>query len=219
MGRRSDVSKQHRRPIDEPLGSIRFAGSLGSPGLKATMHPSALARALDGANAAIIEDPLSFPWEAFDADLDCPLIVDLAPCTEADRVALVPALTGLTLVDVIIDSTYPGSPDASHVATLVGATTELPAPVDGPLLRTRKRMELTEREIVARVRREHDGDVHIASISGRAVRSQHGGIHALTAGLSPADGDWSVVGLWGIRPQPGSPLDRAVIAYRSTVAR
>ncbi|MFT7476500.1 MAG: hypothetical protein ACI81L_003455 [Verrucomicrobiales bacterium] len=182
------------------------------------MHPSALARALDEANAAIIEDPMSFPWDAFDGDLDCPLIIDLAPCTEADRVALVPALFGLTLVDVVIDSTYPGSPDASHVASLVGATTELPAPVDGPLLRTRKRMELTEREIVARVRREHGDDAHIASISGRAVRSHRGGIHALTAGLSPADGNWAIVGLWGIRPQPGSPLDRAVIAYSQTAA-
>jgi hypothetical protein len=218
MGRFSDVSKQHRRQIHRPEGSIRFAGSLGSPGLKASIHPRALARALDEATAAIIEDPLSFPWDAFDGDLDCPLIVDLAPCTEADTVALVPALHALTRVDVIIDSTYTGSPDASHVAKLVGATTELPAPADGPLLRTRKRMELAQRDIVARVRRDF-ADVHIASISGQEICNNHGGIHALAADHSPAGEDWSVAGLWGIRPQPGDPLDRAVIVYRPTVER
>lgn len=212
---------------------VRYSGRFDGVGADDTTPAAVLATLADEALVLAIDDPLSFPWESALDGLTTPVMVDITACAENDRAALVPVLRSLTSADVIVDSA-PGAPPLRNVsAELLDVA---PEPHAWGNRRAAKACLLSERRIIARLEHEYgpvsvidasESDDPIATVAHGATSIQP--THAIAVRLSahalaPLGGtdaaarrlldvcDRSLVaGVWGVRPNPGHRLERAMI--------
>jgi len=162
----------------------------------------------------VINDPLSFPWEWFrDTPIRCPIILDVGTCTEDDVVALAPVLTGLT-------TSYRVLGEPTTVAALC-ETLGLPNIWSDPDLdiatfaATAGRSKLADVEEALIVKRlSKDDGLIIRIIDGDQLRGARAGFATLVQQISDELDGAVVDTVWGIHPEPGTPVERAVLALR-----
>lgn len=195
-----------------------YVGRFDGPGHSDLTTAGELAETIRRSDVVRIDDPLSFPWEWFaDAPIRCPVILDVRTCVEDDLIALLPALSVLTASDRIMG-------DHARVIVLCAAL-GLPDIWADPDLDVRrfarefgrsKRADVEEASIIHRL--SQDEQLIIRTIEGETLRSSRDGFAALVKQLSEEHDDATVDTIWGIHPDPGTPLERAVVALRPRTA-
>lgn len=197
---------------------VVYAGSTGAPGIDDLTPGRMIATAVGRADGALILDPLSFPWEMFERPPRCPVGVNVTACTDADLRALLPAFDCLLASDVLLGERAVVD-DVCHALGLpsLWADPDLDFAAYAASAATAKLCDLEEHLIVSDLAREPE--LVIVSVSGADVRSARTGVDELAdrirldhGGLDGADLD----SVWGVRSSPGAPLERAVLAFRSS---
>jgi len=212
---------------------VRYCGRFEGPGEDDATPPAVIGTLAKDALVLAIDDPISFPWEPIIGALATPVLVDISGCSGDDRAALEPVLQLLTAADVIIDSTG-RRPRVEEIVATVADT----APPDHEWTprRVAKASLLAERRIAERLEHEYgpvvtvdavesDDPVEMASTLAAAVPTTSaiavrldarslaplGSTEALARSLLKGCNRDRVAGMWGIRPGPGHPLERALI--------
>lgn len=201
-----------------PITVTTYAGRLEVAGLSDLTTAQDLDFAIRSSDALVVSDPLSFPWEWFsDSPIRCPIILDVGTCTEDDMVALSPVLTGLTASDRVL-----GEP--TMAATLC-QTLGLPNIWSGldldiaTFAAKAGRSKLADVEEAMIVRRlSKDDDLIIRIIDGDQLRSARSGFATLVQQISDELNRAVVDTVWGIHPEPGTPVERVVLAFRPLAA-
>ncbi len=205
-----------------PITVTTYAGRSGVAGLSDLTTAQDLDFAIRGSDALVINDPLSFPWEWFtDAPIRCPIILDVGTCTEDDVVALTPVLTCLTASDRVL-----GEPTTAaalcQTLCLPNIWSDLDLDIDveiATFAAKAGRSKLADVEEAMIIRRlSKDDDLIIRIIDGDQLRSARSGFATLVQQISDELNGAAVDTVWGIHPEPGTPVERAVLAFRPQAA-
>lgn len=201
-----------------PTVVTTYSGRSGQTGLSDLTTAQELEFAIRGTDVLVIRDPLSFPWEWFEeTPIRCPIVLDVGACSDADIVALAPAVTGLTASDRI--SGAPATVAAlCETLGLPNIWTDIELD-DGADMATfaagsqrSKLADVEQARIITRL--AEDDDLIIRVIDGDQLRTNRSGFPALVEQISN-DLDGAIVDtIWGIHPEPGTPVERAVLALR-----
>ena len=179
--------------------------------------PATLAAALASAKVLLIDDPMSFPWDSLDADLPQVLVIDTTRCIYEDFMALNPALDHLTPADTILDPPrlirrhpYPLSENRKTRSVA-------PDEKEWDTLFREKQLHRSDRAIRERATREVGADAVLHRITTddltRSGRSMAEYLDALSA-----ESDAEVVGVWGVRTEPGAPLNHGWAVFEPRAA-
>ena len=196
-------------------GLLRYSGRYPGEGLSDLTPGPFVVSAVDRAEGVLIADPLSFPWEHFDRDGPrVPMIIDTSACSPDDLIALRPVLQRLTNSDAVL-----GDPETvESVSADLGLTSLSLSDDDDFLAHVRsagsaKMADVEERLILRRL--STDEDLVVIVIPGADIRGSRTGFADIVRRLCDAHGGATVDTIWGIHPQPGRPVERAVVALRS----
>ena len=191
-----------------------YAGRSNVDGLSDLTTAPDLERTIRASNVLAVLDPMSFPWEWFDdAPIRCPVLVDLRECSEDDLVALVPALTALTASDAILgDQSIVAAACETLGLPNIWSSPDLDLAAFASSARRSKLADVEEALITAKL--SEDGNVVIRVIGGDQLRSARTGFAALVHEMSKDLDGAPVDTVWGIHPEPGTPVERAVVAFR-----
>ena len=194
-----------------------FAGRSRADGLSDLATSAEVANAVGRTDGLLIIDPLAFPWDSLGSYPDIPLVIDLSETSADDRKALAPVLDVLTVGDALL-----GERDSIDTLCDELGLPSLWAPDDLVVgehvhaARGTKRCSIEERRILDRL--GTDPALTILLLGVDELRGASGGLveivrrHVEEAGLEGVVVDT----IWGIRIGPGEPLQRAVVALRST---
>ncbi len=205
-----------------PIAVTTFSGRNGAAGLSDLTTARELELAVHGSDVLVILDPMPFPWEWFsETPIRCPIILDIGACSADDMVALTPALTDLTASDRILG-------DSAAVAALcltlglpnIWSDIDLNDDLDiARFAASSGRSKLIDVEEALIVRRLSEDDELIIRIVDEAeLRGARPGFAALVQQISEGLGGAVVDTVWGIHPEPGTPVERAVLALRPRTA-
>jgi hypothetical protein len=196
-------------------GLLRYSGRYRGDGLSDLIPGPDVVSAVERAEGVLITDPLSFPWEHFDADGPrVPMILDTSACLPDDLMALRPVLVRLTNSDAFL-----GDPETVE---LVSADLGLPSlwlSNDEDFLEhvrsvgSAKLADIEERLILRRL--SADEGLVVIIIPGADIRGSRTGFADTVRRLCDVHEGATVDTIWGIHPQPGRPVERAVVALRS----
>ncbi len=195
-------------------GRLRLSGpaSDGEATFDDLVMPSELNDAMSSADIVSILDPMSFPWNSIDLDVNAVVIIDASMCSDDDLDALLPVLGSLTAADTVIDPT--DSPSRS-LSRALGTRTHQPSVDEWPAVQQEKHLLRADRRITDRIAREI-GDhaivqrVEIDELVASGIR--------IDTYLSEAAAalDSTAVGLWGVRTEPGAPLHHGWAIFEPT---
>ena len=197
-------------------GLLRYSGRYRGDGLSDLIPGPDVASAVERAEGVLIADPLSFPWEYFDTDGPrVPMIIDTSACSPDDLMALRPVLERLTNSDAFL-----GDPETVELVSADLGLTSLWLSDDEDFLAhvrssaSTKLADVEERLILRRL--SVNEDLVVIVIPGADIRGSRTGFADTVRRLCDVHGGATVDTIWGIHPQPGEPVARAVVALRSS---
>lgn len=216
------------------MRSARYVGRLPNSGtdLDDSAHGPGILTAVEAADIAYIDDPMSFPWELITTPPRTPLVIDAADCSADQLSGLRPALSHLNGSDTILN--------APKLAQQLGVRSTTPAPESIIDLARAKSLDVIESSIIARLGSEwhalvvdYDdivssnvraqtwndtpnalGAAVVVRVPGAVIRTNPQGMAALASELiSQVDGS-QLVDVWGVRAAPGDVVDRGLVVIR-----
>lgn len=225
---------------------LRYTGRLGGTTIAPGDHDDSAAGPavisdVQRADLALIDDPMSFPWELMATSSDTPLVLDISSCSADQITALRPALVHLTAHDSIVDRSGMNQSAAQLLNRALGTRATEPSRADMPQLCTAKRLHIDESAILRRARTEYQlrvtdmpsvlGDVDISDwatsdwadasdprpralvvrIPGDHIREATDGFEPVARELVARVSGTTVLGVWGVRSEPGAPLAHGLI--------
>lgn len=200
-------------------GLLCYVGRFPGEGLSDVTPGPRVASVVEGAEGVLIADPLSFPWEHFEADGPrVPMIVDTSGCSPDDLMALRPVLERLTGSDALL-----GDQETVELVSADLGLRSLWLSGDEDFLEHvrsvgwAKLADVEERRVLRRL--SADEDLIVIIIPGEDIRGSRTGFADTLRRLCGANDGATVDTVWGIHPRPGRPVDRAVVALRRGQSR
>ena len=173
-----------------------------------TVHAATLKDALALATVLLIDDPLSFPWNSIDPDLVQVLVIDTRTSTADDLVALTPVLCWVTPVDTILD------PPESIAPLSADLQSRSSVPVEDEWDGLYDQKQLHRRDLSIRNFAEAEIGKHVIlhriSITDLSESGQGMADHLADLGEQSSG---ELVGIWGVRTEPGAPLHHGWAAF------
>ncbi len=224
---------------------LRYTGRLGGSTIAPGDHDDsaagpALLADIEKADVALIDDPMSFPWELMDTAADTPLVLDIGSCSTDQINALRPALVHLTEHDSIVDRSGTNQRAAELLNRALGTRPTEPSRADMPKLCVAKRIHIAETTILRRARDDYQllvtdlGDISdrhvspwtaadwvdatdprpgalVVRIPGEHIRQATNGFEPVARELVAQVSGSSILGIWGVRSEPGALLTHGLI--------
>ena len=217
------------------MTAYHYSGRQAETADRSHFHGPSIISALARSDLGLIDEPMSFPWELVTDSISCPLVLNVAGCTNDQLTALRPALSSLTSFDTIIDRSNSASTSAKRLAEILGVRDTEPDASELIELQRAKQLGLAEQAILDRLLDEQftvvidvedimtqsivasdlAGDQQVTAVAvrlpGEVIRSIRGGLATFAADIGTSLGAAQLRGLWGVRRAPGAPLDRGVM--------